>query len=259
MKQSLLEHLVRECVLEVLNAFKEEDDNQPPTDKPEGGDDDVPNFLEPDEDDGSESGDDNSSPPSDDNGNSDSSSDEKGDDSAQGGGDGEEKSPPASSAPSSPSDLKGVVLVNPRDKSKLQPIPLKGNDAQIERDLHRVASALGGGKVKTSLGALRAVKDTIKNPSSTVYVYLGKYDPESEEVFVMADKSLQVAKDGTIQPTDNATSGGTLSSNGGFEPQTADAGEYASHLSNAGQTQPTGIDEGLRKLVRKMVRQTLSK
>jgi hypothetical protein len=253
MKQTLLELLVRECVSQVLIVLEGDDKNEPAQDDQAGGDDDLPNFLEPDE----EEGGDESPVPSGDVGVPDSG-EQGGEEGSGGDGEGEE-SPSPDGEQNSPTNLQGIVLVNPRDKSKLQKVPLAGDDAKIERDLHRVAAALGGGKVKTSLGAMRAVKDAVKDPSSTVYVYLGKYDPESDEIFILADKSLQVAKDSSIDP--NAVGGsGTLSSNGGgFEPQSADAGEYASHLSNAGQTQPTGLDEGLRKLVRKMVRNTLSK
>ena len=96
---------------------------------------------------------------------------------------------------------KGASLINPKDKSKLDPIKWMGrDDSSIERTLHQVAVKYGGPRMKVSLGAKRLAREAIANPNLPIYFYLGKMDPESEEVFLMADKSLQIAKDDSIQP-----------------------------------------------------------
>lgn len=100
--------------------------------------------------------------------------------------------------PKEPKSFKGINLVNPRDKSKIDRIELSGDAASIERVLHRKASSVAGSKVKISIGAMRAIDNALKNPSIPLFLYIGKFDPESEELFVMADNSLQIAKDSSV-------------------------------------------------------------
>lgn len=98
---------------------------------------------------------------------------------------------------------KGAVILSPKDKSKLQPIKFQGRDeSSVERTLHQVAVSTAGARTKVSLGAKRLAREVIANPNITVFFYLGKTDPESEEIFLMADKSLQIAKDDSVQPSD---------------------------------------------------------
>lgn len=159
-----------------------------------------------------------------------------------------------------PPDMKGVVFINPKDKAKLQKLSITAkDDAGIERTLHQYAARLAGSRVKVSLSASRMVKDALRNPSSSVYLYLGKYDPESNETFLMADKSLQVAKDSSVSAgelTGTPISGLAPQS---FQPLTADSDEYASRLASQGQTPPTKIDEKLQKIIKKIVNEILDK
>lgn len=163
---------------------------------------------------------------------------------------------PALSQPESPLGKvpsSGVILVNPRDTSKLQPLPLKfTDDAKLERDLFKVGSTIGGPRIKTSLNAVRSVKDAIQNPSSPVYVFIGKYDPDSDEVFVMADKDLNVAREESVTPTVSKSSPSDT-----FSPITADADEFANRLSSAGQTPRSELDE-IKKSIKKMVKDAFS-
>ena len=102
-----------------------------------------------------------------------------------------------------PRPTTGPVLINPRDKSKLQPVKFAGRDeSSIERTLHSLASSIAGPKVKISLGAKRLAREAASNPNAKIFFYLGKMDPESEEIFLLADKSLQIAKDDSIQPAE---------------------------------------------------------
>lgn len=166
---------------------------------------------------------------------------------------------PGQEGPPASPEIKGIVLVNPRDKSKLDKIEVNPNgDAAIERSLHRKAASLAGAKVKVALSAMRMVKDGLKNPNTTTYLYLGKYDPESDEVFLMADKSLQVAKDASVAPTELGA--GTLSppdQEDRFNPMTAGANAFATRLSTAGATPRRGLEEEFKTLIKKMVNEIL--
>lgn len=161
--------------------------------------------------------------------------------------------------PASP-DLKGLVIVNPKDKAKLEKVTLKGkDDASIERELHRIGATKAGSGIKVAISTLRAVKDAVRNPNTATYLYFGKYDPQSDEIFLMADKSLQVAKDASIQSSELM---GTPVSNGvptDFNPMSADASEFAGRIKNQGQTPNRGLDEGLKSIIKKMINECLDK
>lgn len=171
--------------------------------------------------------------------------------------------PPAASetpeAPPAP-DMKGVVFVNPKDKAKLIKVPIQAQgDAGIERSLHQQAARLAGSRVKVALPTSRMVKDVLHNPNTSVYLYLGKYDPESDEVFLMADKSLQVAKDSSVSPGELTGAPVTALAPTSFHPLTADPGEYAHQLAAGGKVQATGIDENLQRVIKKVVNEILDK
>jgi hypothetical protein len=59
-----------------------------------------------------------------------------------------------------------------------------------------------GPRAKVSLGAKRLAREAASNPNAKIFFYFGKTDPESEEVFLMADKSLQIAKDESVDPSE---------------------------------------------------------
>lgn len=162
--------------------------------------------------------------------------------------------------PNVTTDLKGIVFVNPKDKAKLSKIVIPSkDDAGMERSLYQQIARLAGSKIKIALSTYRLVKDTLKNPSGSLYLYLGKQDPDSDEIYLMADKSLQIAKDASISPEElsgqNATSNVAPSS---FHPTTADAGEYAQRIASQGRVQPTGIDENIKLAIKHIVNNILN-
>ena len=232
MKQELLEHLVRHCVKEVLAQVNEVDDETKGTPAPPAaGQGTAEQPAIPKE---------------------------------------KDTTPPPPSEPETPltPSLKGVVFINPRDKSKLQKIKLQAtDDAKLERDLHKLGATNAGSKVKIAISTIRAVKDALKNPSITTYLYLGKYDPNSEEVFLMSDKSLQIAKDSSIPPTE-ISGMSTLDPSLGFNTM-QDPEDIHRQMTDKGHVQPTGIDpfdpsravvyNEVRSLVKKMVGEILNK
>lgn len=118
---------------------------------------------------------------------------------------GDQAAPPTEPAPAEkPMRIpKGASFINPKDKSQLDPIRWMGRDeGSIERTLHQWAVKHGGPRTKVSLGAKRLGRESAANPTLPIHFYLGKMDPESDEVFLMADKNLQIAKDDSIQPGD---------------------------------------------------------
>jgi hypothetical protein len=161
-----------------------------------------------------------------------------------------------------PKAIKGAVFVNPKDKSKLDPKPLailRGQtDVNIERILHRIATGIAGARAKVSIGAKRMAREVAKNPNASVFFYLGKMDPESDEIFLMADKSLNVAKDESIQPGE--LTGAPVSTlpafYKSFGSMTDD--EYETHRQNRNQATPRyGIDESAKSMIKKVVNKIL--
>jgi len=224
MKQELLEYIIRACASEVLEQLKEEDDTKGAPAPPASGQGtadqpEIPKTEKPTDPE-------------------------------------EPTKPETPEVPPSP-ELKGIVFVNPKDKSKLQKIDLKaGDDAALERNLHRLGASVAGAKVKTALSTTRMVKDVVRNPHTSVYLYIGKYDPQSDELFLMADKSLQVAKDSSVPAAEISTGAAPLSPDV-FNPLTAGETEYAKHLAAQGQNVPQPVDENLRKAIKVMVEKIL--
>jgi hypothetical protein len=215
MKQELLEYIIRACAKEVLNQVNEaeEETKGAPAPPADGlGSADQPPVPKEEEP--------------------------------------QETKPQEPETPKVP-ELKGVILVNPKDKSKLQRVKVKaGDDATLERTLHSLAAALAGPKVKVALSTMRMVKDAVKNPNSSAYVYIGKYDPQSDETFLLADKSLQVAKDSSIMPDD------TGASVTNFKHPT-DA-ELAQQMAMGGRTRvPEPMGEEIKTLIKTMVNEIL--
>lgn len=214
MKQELLEYLIRHCIREVLAQVNE---------------------IEPEPTKGA------AAPPADGQGTADQPAAP------------EKKTPQMPEPPVSP-QMKGIMFVNPRDKARLQKIQIQSmDDAGISRELHRIATEMGGARVKVGESALALSKEVARNKSGPLYLYLGKYDPESEEVFLMADKNLNVAKT-------NSVSMAEVPSGGIHNPPMPQAhtspdteGEYAARLPRTNET----IDENLQKLIKKVINEVL--
>ena len=247
MKEELLEQLTRMCVREVLSQLREAEED--------------PN-KKPDEEDGETKG--APAPPADGQGTADQPEIPKDDAANKLPGaetPGEEPSPNKPEEPTpSGAGLKGVILVNPRDKSKLQQVPLRaGDDASLERNLHRLAATLAGSNVKVALSTQRAAKDATRNPNTSIYLYLGKYDPSSEEIFLMADKSLNVAKDASISPAELTGTPVSQIAPDQFNPSLASSSDYGTYLQRKGQTPTYGVDEQFKNVIKKMVKEIIQK
>ena len=229
MKQELLENLIRLCVRQVLESINEADDET------HGA----------------------SAPPADGQGTADQPpipQDKSGTNSPETSG---RETP---EIPSS-ADLKGVVFINPRDKSKIKSAELKSinNDVALERELYGMAATVAGSKVKVALATTRMAKDTLKNPNSPTFLYLGKYDPNSDEVFLMADKSLQVAKDSSVTPADLTGAPVSQVAPSDFQASTATPSDMMQHMTQGGQTPVRGIDERLGKVIKKIVNEIITR
>lgn len=152
------------------------------------------------------------------------------------------KIPATQEVPGAP-EVRGIVFVNPRDKSKIQPLQLSptSNDIMLKAELTKFIKPMVGSTPVNVVPAVNMIKSVINNPTITSYVYL-TYDPELEEMILKADRSLQVAKDGSVLPTKLV---GTSISTGATpavvppSPMTAN------------------VDEELKKVVKKMVSEFL--
>ena len=272
MKTELLEYLVRQCVREVLDQIEEEanvsklkssgigkgDDKEPAKQKTsvpvnfkkgKGFKVNVKKINEEEEPTG------DMAPPADGQGTADQPPVPK-----------EEPKPEKPEEPAEPPPpmAKGAVIINPKDKSKLNAIKWMGRDeSSIERTLHQTAVSIAGSRTKVSLGAKRLAQEVMANPNSTVYFYIGKMDPESEEVFLMADKSLQIAKDDSVQPGEltGTPAVGTLPPNYGSYGGMNDR-EYEDYMNTRYKAKPRyGIDEpaALNESAKSMIKKAVNK
>lgn len=247
-KVSILEYLTRECAREVLRQINQ-----------------INEALPDDETKGA------SAPPADGLGSADQPADPKSKDTRP-------EPPSEPETPPSPI-MKGLIFVNPRNKARLQKIQAGSTEAELDRNLYKLGTnVLGmqrGRGLKVSVGAKSLARNTITDPNSTVYLYVGKLDPDSEELFLMADRSLQIAKDSSVPATEF---GGAVEPTG-FDPLTASPEDYAAHLASSGQNRKTGeledepdidsanpswergngLEENLRKTIKKIVNEMLDK
>ena len=165
-------------------------------------------------------------------------------------------------APVSTPPAKGPVVINPRDKSRLEPVRFQGrDDATIERTLHLLATKTAGPRTKVSLGAKRLAREAASNPGASVFFYFGKIDPESDEIFLMADKSLQIAKDDSVQPAE-------IQGVPAARPAEPEAGEeipsddphHFQYMTGKIRPKPKyGIDEATQNIIKKAVNQILDR
>ena len=160
----------------------------------------------------------------------------------------------------------GPVLINPRDKSRLEPVRFSGRDERsIDRTLHDAASRIAGSKVKVSLGAKRLARESASNPNAKIYFYLGKMDPESEEIFLMADKSLQIAKNESIQPSEIQGSSVSTGTPSGEEHPTDDPSNpsspfYFQSMTKGIRPKPRyGLSEKAENMIKRAVHQILDR
>jgi hypothetical protein len=276
MKPELLEYLVRSCVREVLDQVSEEEKKlkvkpfmkgkkQPvPVKKGDAKNPSYPTQYQNFKDKYTEAEDSTKGSPA---------PPEAGQGSGENVGIPKDKTPPSEEprepeTPPPSAEIKGIKFINPKDKSKLidQTKNLKPtNDATLERSLYRLGASVVGSQAKVALSTMRLVKDALRNPSSTLYLYLGKYDPNSEEIFLMADKSLQVAKDASVPPAElTGTPVSEIPPGSQLEPLTATSSDFARRMIDKGEygvmtPRYQGIDEKLRKAIKVIVTEIISK
>jgi len=168
----------------------------------------------------------------------------------------EPETPPSDPTPT----LTGIRMVDPRDKSRLDLQKIRGgSDSALERELYQIASSKAGPRTKVALATTRTVKSVLNNPHASLFLYLGKYDPESDEIFLMADKSLQIAKDQSISPAELTGTPTSMPVSTQFDPITASPTQLSRRMQSGGQTQVQNVDERLVKVIRKMVNEMLDK
>jgi len=213
MKQELLEYLIRTCVREVLNQnVNELDDKNKGAEAPPGG-----GLGTADQ------------PPLDQDKNTDPSEPS------------ELETPPMH-------DLKGVLFINPRDKSKIKPVTLV-NDANLQRNLQNLAKTVAGPQGFVAKGTLETIQKVLLGQIPTVYLYFGKLASDARDIYLQADVSKQVAKDSSVLPSEitgiPVSSVPTGISSPEEEPQPP-------------QAQPVA-EQQLRSLIKKMVNEVLDR
>jgi hypothetical protein len=151
---------------------------------------------------------------------------------------------------------RGVFFVNPKNPTgKPEPQKVKNlPDAQLERELYKLASRVAGPRVRIAANTLRSIKNYLQNPNLLVFLYIGKQDPDSDELYLLADKTLQGARTNTAQieqPTDYDVT--ALSQ----DVDTQD--DIASRMATGGRTVAPQIDEekSFRNMLTAMVREAL--
>jgi hypothetical protein len=101
-------------------------------------------------------------------------------------------------------------------------------------------------------------RESVANPNASVYFYFGKTDPESEEVFLMADKSIQIAKDDSVQPGDLTGTPVSTPPPEHLNYGTMSDQEYTDYMNTRNLPKPRyGIDEDAKRLIKKAVNQIL--
>ena len=153
----------------------------------------------------------------------------------------------------------GVFFVNPKlptnrpEKKVIRPLP----DAQLERELHKMASKVVGPQVRVAANTLRSVKNNIQNPAIPVFLYIGKQDPDSPELYLLADKTAQGARVSSVTP-EEATTDYTSYSLPTPDPTTPQ--DYQARGQAAGKTVAPSIDEEnkFQNMIVSMVRESLS-
>jgi len=180
--------------------------------------------------------------------------------------------PEPPSKPETPSqpNLKGVVFVNPMDKSRLKKLPIKSidNDGKINKIVYDEASRVVGRNVQISFSTINAIRGSIIKPNSSIYLYLTK-DPESDMYFVMADSSLQGADISSV-PLDQIYGSPTSQvAPSNFDPMSSEPDEFSQRMASQGKVRPEmpaedpdtndQVDERLKKMIKKMVNEVLDR
>jgi hypothetical protein len=109
--------------------------------------------------------------------------------------------PSEKETPKKKEKLQGIVLLTPSGELRQVPFRQWADESSIERTLHKVGASIGGNKVKIAISTMKKVRVGMSDKTPT-YIFLGKYDPNGEELFVMADRDLNSAKEQAVKPED---------------------------------------------------------
>jgi len=141
--------------------------------------------------------------------------------------------PTEKETPTKKEKLKGIVLLTPEGELRSVPFRQWADDASIERTLFRVGSSIGGKKVKIAISTMNKVRKGMSDKTPT-YVFLGKYDPNGEELFVMADRDLNSAKEQAAKPEEiSGDESSEINPDNQFITHAADDEQWGKHLSGA--------------------------
>ena len=138
--------------------------------------------------------------------------------------------------PAKKEKLQGVVLYTPSGEMRSVPFRTFADDASIERTLFRVGSSIGGRNTKIAISTFKKVKAGLNDKTPT-YIYLGKYDPSSDEPFIFADRDLKVAKEESIKPEEIGSDVANKDLDSQDFEKTSDDNELAAKL--AGRDKPS--------------------
>lgn len=105
--------------------------------------------------------------------------------------------PPAASAPTPPPVTEAVSPM--AAYSHIPPKQLTPD--MVERIIYYLGAKFAGPKVKVANSTLREVEKAIKS-GGTLFLYIGRFDETSDEIYVLSDESLQAAKAGSLPPSE---------------------------------------------------------
>lgn len=153
-----------------------------------------------------------------------------------------------------------VQFVNPKNPDALTPVtglyPAQ-TPAQLERVLYRLAASNVGPRAKVSSTALRDVRSVLSNPNASLFLYIGKMDPDDEDLYLLSARTHQEAKENSAGADASAQHPTTAPAQDDFTA--IPPGEVASQMSSGGRTQSPDIDEGVkfRNMISSMIKESL--
>ncbi|HOS15995.1 MAG TPA: hypothetical protein PKX15_03115 [Bacteroidales bacterium] len=159
----------------------------------------------------------------------------------------------------------GIFFISPDNKSKLRKVPFPPNADHnvITRKLMDLVFRHLGRKPCILSNTINMVKKAIKDKTSSVYLYIGDYDPENEKRCLMADENLLIAKMQSVDSIKPFSDESELVYNPlDFRPNEFSSAEdlWAYNQDRdmyTGMRKAHGLDEQFRQLIKKMVNEIL--
>ena len=215
MKQELLEYLIRECVHEILETF--------------------PVGIREDDTIGAPA------PPAGNQGTADQPAVPPG-------------QPDVTGAPGqSMMNSKGMWFVDPK-KGKPTQVKLTSKDPnRLSRELYMLAAKVAGPRVKVSLDTQRRVPQAMANPAMPLFLYIGKQDEDSDELYLLNAPDYETAKNGSTQASaEHPTTS--------VQAPPEDLAGIRQQTMAGGKTTAPDIDESnqLREMLSSMIKEAMS-